>query len=61
MTFSGEQELGTGGSPITYRAVSFHGQIKWTKLNVFAPDSQDAMELWALRPHVNWVKVISRL
>ena len=40
------------------RAVSFHGQIKRAKWNVFAPDSQDAMELWALRPHMNWVKVI---
>ena len=43
--FLREQELGTGGSPITDKAVSFHGQIKQAKLNVFAPDSQDAMEL----------------
>ena len=56
--FLREQELGTGRSPITDKAISFHGQIKWAKLNVFAPDSQDAMELWALRPHVNFVKVI---
>ena len=56
--FLREQELGTGGSPITDRAVSFHGQIKRAKLNVFVPDSEDAMELWALRPHMNWVKVI---
>ena len=41
----GEKELGTGGSPITDRAVSFHGQIKRANWNVFAPDSQDAMEL----------------
>ena len=57
--FLGEQELGTGGSPITDKAVSFHRQIRRAKLNVFAPDSQYAMELWALRPHVNFVKVIS--
>ena len=56
--FLRKKELGTGGSPITDRAVSFHGQIKRAKWNVFAPDSQDAMELWTLRPHVNWVKVI---
>ena len=48
-----EQELGIGGS-----AVCFHGQSKRAKLNVFAPDSQDTMELSALRRHVNWVKVI---
>ena len=24
----------------------------------FTPDSQYTMELWAFRPHVNWVKVI---
>ena len=34
--FLREQELGTGGSPITDKAVSFHGQIKRAKLNVFA-------------------------
>ena len=56
--FLRKKELGTGGSPFTDRAVSFHGQIKREKWNVFAPDSQDSMELWALRPHVNWVKVI---
>ena len=56
--FLREQELGTGGSPIMDKAVSFHGQIKRSKLNVFAPDSQYAMELWALRPHGNFVKVI---
>ena len=43
--FLREQELGTGGSPIKGRAVSFHRQIKRIKLNVFAPDIQDAMEL----------------
>ena len=37
--FLRKKELGTGRSPITDRAVSFHG-------------------LGALRPHVNWVKVI---
>ena len=53
-----EQELGTGGSPITDRAACFHEQSKRAKWNVFALDSQDTMELWAFRPHVNWVKVI---
>ena len=52
------QELGTGGSPITDKADSFHGQIRWEKLNVFAPNRQDVRELWAVRPHVILVKVI---
>ena len=52
------QELGTGGSPITDKADSFHGQIRWEKFNVFAPDRQDVRELWAVRPHVILVKVI---
>ena len=57
--FLREQELGTGISPDTDKADSFHGQIRWAKLIDFAPDIQDAMELWALRPHVILVKVIS--
>ena len=56
--FLRKQELGTGGSPITDRAVCFHEHSKQAMWNVFAPDFQDTMELWALRPHVNWVKVI---
>ena len=57
--FLSEQELGTGRSPDTDKADSFHGQNRWAKLNDFAPDIQDAMELWALMPHVILVKVIS--
>ena len=57
--FLREQELGTGGSPFTDKAVSFHGQIRRAKLNVFAPYSQYVRELWAVRPHVILVKVIS--
>ena len=54
-----EIELGTGRSPDRDKADSFHSQITWAKLNDFAPDFQDAIELWALRPHVKLVKVIS--
>ena len=57
--FLREQELGTGRSPDTDKADSFHGQIRWAKLNDFAPEIQDVMELWALRPHAILVKVIS--
>ena len=57
--FLRELELGTGRSPDTDNADSFHGQIRWAKLNDFAPDFQDAMELWALTPHARLVKVIS--
>ena len=53
-----EQELGTGGSPITDRAVCFHEQSEQAMWDVFAPDFQDTMELRALMPHVNWVKAI---
>ena len=56
--FLREQELGTGGSPITDRTACFHEQSKRAKWNILAPDSQDTMELWAFRPHGNWVKVI---
>ena len=57
--FLRELELGTGRSPDTDKADSFHGQIRWAKLNDFAPDIQDVMELWALGPHARLVKVIS--
>ena len=33
--FLREQELGTGGSPITDKADSFHGQIRWEKIKRF--------------------------
>ena len=56
--FLREQELGTGGSPITDRTACFLEQSKRAKWNIFAPDSQDTMELRASRPHRNWVKVI---
>ena len=57
--FLREQELGTGRSPDTDKADSFNGQIRWARLNDFAPDIQDAMEVWVLRPHAILVKVIS--
>ena len=57
--FIREQELGTGRSPDTDKADSFNRQIRRAKLNDFAPDIQDAMEIWALRPHATTVKVIS--
>ena len=56
--FLREQELGTGGSPITDMTACFHEENKRAKWNIFAPDSQDTMELWAFRPHGNWAKVI---
>ena len=57
--FLREQELGTGRSPDTDKADSFHGHTSWVKFNDFVPDIPDAMELWALRPHAILVKVIS--
>ena len=57
--FLREPEPGTGRSPDTDKADSFHGQIRWAKLNNLAPDIQDVMQLWALRPHARLVKVIS--
>ena len=57
--FLREQELGTGRSPDTDKADSFKGPIRLSRLNDFAPDIQDAMEVWALRPHAILVKVIS--
>ena len=59
--FLRDQELGIGGLHITDKADSFHGQIRWEKLNTFAPDSQDVRELWAVRPHVIFVKMIYTL
>ena len=59
--FLREQELEIGGSHITDKADSFHGQIRWEKLNTFVPDSQDVKELWAVRPHVIFVKMIYTL
>ena len=57
--FLRELELGTGGSPDTDKADSFHRQIRWAKLNDLAPDMQDAIELWALRCHAGLVMAIS--
>ena len=57
--FLRELKLGTGRSPDTDKADHFHGQTRWAKLNDFVLDIQDAMELWALRPHAILVKVIS--
>ena len=56
-----EQEIGTGESHITDKADSFHGQIRWEKLNTFAPDSQDVREIWPVRHHVIFVKMIYTL
>ena len=56
--FLRDQELGTGRSPNADKADSFHGHIRWAKLNVFAPDSRDVRELWVVRPHMILVKVI---
>ena len=49
--FLREQELETDRAPDTDMTDSFHD-------NVFAPDRRDVRELWAVRPHVNFVKVI---
>ena len=59
--FLREQELGIGGSHITDKADSFHGQIRWEKLDTFAPDSQDVRELWAVRPHAIFVMMMYTL
>ena len=57
--FLRELDLAFGRSPDRDEAHPFHGQTRWAKLNDFAPDIHDAMELWALGPHVILVKVIS--
>ena len=36
-----------------------HASTRSAKLYDFAPDIQDAIELWVLRPHARLVKVIS--
>ena len=56
-----EQELEIGRSHITDRADSLHGEIRWEKLDTFAPDSQDVRELWAVRPHAIFVMMIYNL
>ena len=57
--FLRELDLAFGRSSDRDEAHPFHGQTRWAKLNDFAPDIHDAMELWALGPHVILVKVIS--
>ena len=57
--FLRELDLGSGRSPDRDEADPFHGQTRWAKLNYFAPDIPDAMDLWALGPHAILVKVIS--
>ena len=59
--FLREQELEIGGSHITDKADSFHGQIRWEKLDTFAPDSQDVRELWAVRPYAIFVMMMYTL
>ena len=54
-----ELDLAFGRSPDKVETHSFHGQKRWAKLHDLAPDINDAMELWALGPHVILVKVIS--
>ena len=57
--FLRELDLAFGTSPDRDEAHPFHGQTRLAKLNDFATDIHDAMELWALGPHVILVKVIS--
>ena len=57
--FFRELDLASGRSPDRDEADPFHGQTRWAKLNDFASDIPDAMELWALGPHAILVKVIS--
>ena len=57
--FLRELDIGSGRSPDRDEADPFHGQTRWAKLNDFAPDIRDAMELWALGSHAVLVKVIS--
>ena len=49
--FLRELDLGSGRSPDRDEADPFHEQTRWAKLNDFATDIPDAMELWALGPH----------
>ena len=57
--FLRELDLAFSRSPDRDEALPFHGQTRWVKFNDLAPDIHDAMELWALGPHVILVKVIS--
>ena len=57
--FLRELNLAFSRSPDRGEAHPFHGQTRWALLNDLAPDIHDAMELWALEPHVVLVKVIS--
>ena len=57
--FLRELDLAFGRSPDRVEAHPFHGQTRWAKLHDLAPDIHDAMELWALGPHVILAKVIS--
>ena len=59
LTFLREMDLAFGRPPDRVETHSFHRQTRWAKLYDLAPDINDAMELWALRPHVILVKVIS--
>ena len=57
--FLREMDLAFGRPPDRVETHSFHGQTRWAKLHDLAPDINDAMELWALGPHLILVKVIS--
>ena len=57
--FLRELDLAFGRSPDRDEALPFHGQTRWVKFNDLAPHIHDAMERWALGPHVILVKVIS--
>ena len=57
--FLRELDLAFGKSPDRDESHPFHGQTRSAKLNDFVPDVHEAMELWALGPHVILAKVIS--
>ena len=57
--FLRELDLAFSRSPDRDEALPFHGQTRWVKFKDLALDIHDAMELWALGPHVILVKVIS--
>ena len=52
-------DLAFGRLPDRVETYYLHGQTRWAKLHDLAPDINDAMELWALGPHMILVKVIS--
>ena len=54
--FLRELDIAFGRPPDRVETHSFHRQTRWANL---APDINDAMELWALEPHMILVKVIS--